>query len=103
MTYGLVLLHYGNVGLPVSLGAFLSAAAHVNEELGLVKIFLVSGEDVEFCKGHLGYLVAGNPYLLAFTGAYLAADAVGIGDGYVKEVALSGCPVVGDCAFYHMA
>ena len=47
--------------------------------------------------------MAGNPYLLAFAGAYLPADAVGIGYGYVKEVALSSCPVVGNGAFDHMA
>ena len=61
-------------------------AALVEEELRLVQVLAVARHDIEFGQGHFGYLMTGYTNLLPFPRADFTAHAVGITDGYVKEI-----------------
>lgn len=75
----------------------------VEEELGLVEVLLVSGDQIKFGKCHFSDLVSGNADLLSFACTDFTAYAVGISDGDIEEVLLSGGLVVGDGAFHHVS
>ena len=91
-----------DVRLPVGVHSFLSAAAHIDEEFGFVQIFPVPGHGVELGQGHLGDLMPGHTDLLPLSGTDLAADAVGVSDGDVQEVALTGGAIMGHGALDQM-
>ncbi len=74
----------------------------VEEELGLVEVFLVSGNQIKFGKCHFGNLMSGNTDLLSLACADFTAYAVSVSDGDIEEVLLSGGLVVGDGAFHHV-
>ena len=84
MAHGLVLLGHGLVGLGVVV-AYGGAPAVVEEELGLVQILPLAGDEVELGQRHLGYLVSGHHAGLSRAGPHLAADAVGIAYGHVEK------------------
>ena len=77
-------------------------AAIVEEELGLVEIFLVAGDEVELGECHLGNLVTGYHTGLSRVRANLTADTVGIADGDVEELAAARGLIVGDSTFHHV-
>ena len=99
---GLVLLQHRHMRLVVRI-IVTRIASLVQEELGLVQVFLVSGGEVQFRKGHLGDLMAGDDAGLTRAGAHFADDAVRIADGDVQEVALAGGLPVRDSRLDHMA
>ena len=102
MTHRLVLLDHGLVGLAVGILA-RGQATTVEEVLGLVEIFTVTCHEVEFHESHLGNLVSGHTIYLPLPQSDLAADAVGIADGDVEEVALARGLIVGNGTFEHVA
>ena len=75
----------------------------VEEELGLVEVFLVSGDQIKFGKCHFCNLMSGNADLLSLACTDFTAYAVGISDGDIEEVLLSGGLVVSDGAFHHVS
>ncbi len=77
-------------------------SSFVEEILGLVEIFLVAGDEIEFRQGHFRYLMPRYACHLAWIVADFAADAVGIFDGYVEEVAFAGGLIVGDGSLHHV-
>ena len=81
----------------------LSLPPVVEEELGLVKIFPVSGNQIKLAKCHLCNLMPWNPYHLTFTFSYLTAHAVGIADCQVEEITLAGRTVMGNGPLNHMS
>ena len=102
MPYGFVLLHHGLVRLAVSV-APRSMAALVKEELRLVQVLAVARHDIEFGQGHFGYLMAGHTYQLPLLRTDFTAHAVGITDGYVKEITFARGLVMSDGTFHHVA
>ena len=67
-------------------------SSFVEEILGLVEIFLVAGDEIEFRQVNFRYLMPRYACHLAWIVADFAADAVGIFDGYVEEVAFALWP-----------
>ena len=78
-------------------------AAIVEEELGLVEIFLVASNKIQFGKCHLGNLVTRYHTGLSWVRANLTADTVGITDGDVEELTAACGLIVGDSTFHHVA
>ena len=89
--------------LAVEVLAFLLVAAHVDEELGEVEVFLVAGGTVESDEADLDFFVAGHVGELSGVGAEYLGDEVGVLDSDVEEVSFAGGLVVGDGCFVHMA
>ena len=89
------------MGLAVLIRAF-GAAALVEEELGLVEVFLVACNQIEFSQCHLGNLMTGHTLQLIFIRTNGFADAIGITDGDVEEIALACGLIVGDGALDHV-
>ena len=77
-------------------------ATIVEEELGLVEVFLVTCYQIEFGQCHLSNLMAGHHTGLTWIWAYLATYTVGIADGDIEELATTCSLIVGYGAFYHM-
>ena len=75
----------------------------VEEELGLVEVLLVAGDQIKFGQCHFCNLMSGDTDLLSFACTDFTAYAVGISDGDIEEVLLSGSLVVGDGAFHHVS
>ena len=93
MAHGLVLLDDGQVALRVR-GLDGGLAAVVEEELGLVEVFLLARGQVELAQGHFRNLVAGHHARLPRARANLFHDAVGISYGNVQKLAAAcGLPV----------
>ena len=101
MSYSLILLENRLVSLAV-LVCTCCVATFVKEELGLVEVLLLSCNKVKLSKSHLSDLVARYAYYLVCAVTDLAAYAVSVSDGDVKEVALSCSLVVCDCTLYHV-
>ena len=98
----LFLLQHRDMRLRVLLAA-RGGAACVEKETRLIEVFPVTGGVVEPHQSHFGNLVTGHKAQFSFAVAYVAANAVGISDGYVEETPLAGCLPVGYGAFYHVA
>ena len=101
VSYSLILLENRLVSLAV-LVCTGSVSTLVKEELGLVEILLLACNEVELCKSHLCDLVTRNAYNLSVALADLAAYAVSVLDGDVKEIALSCSLIVSDGTLYHV-
>ena len=102
MAYSLILLNYRLVRLVILVLAG-GLALVVQEQFGLIQVFLVTRYQIEFGQRHLGYLMSGNHHLLVRTVTDLTAYTVGIADGYIQELAASGGLIVGYGTFYHVA
>ena len=101
MPHGLVLLNHGFVSLRVVVhdGGLTPV---VEEELGLVEVFLVAGDEIQFGECHLGNLMAGHHTRLSGIRSDLLAYHIGVADGDVEELAASRCLVVGNGALDHV-
>ena len=101
VSHSFILLNHRLMCLAVFIGT-TGISTLVEEELGLVEVFLVSGNQIKFGKCHFGNLMSGDTDLLSFACTDFTAYAVGISDGDIEEVLLSGGLVVGDGAFHHV-
>ena len=97
----LVLFHNGLVCLRIVVGDG-GLAPIVEEELGLVEVFLLSRHQIEFGKRHLCNLVSRHDTSLSRLGTHFAAHAVGIADGDVEKLARARGLIVGDGTFHHV-
>ena len=102
VSHSFILLNHRLMCLAVFIGT-TGISTLVEEELGLVEVFLVSGNQIKFGKCHFGNLMSGDTDLLSFACTDFTAYAVGISDGDIEEVLLSGGLVVGDGAFHHVS
>ena len=101
VSHSFILLNHRLMCLAVFIGT-TGISTLVEEELGLVEVFLVSGNQIKFGKCHFGNLMSGNTDLLSLACADFTAYAVSVSDGDIEEVLLSGGLVVGDGAFHHV-
>ena len=102
VSHGLALLQDREMRLVVLIPV-LGLTALVQEELGLVQVFLLARGEIQLREGHFGDLVSRNHPGLAGGGAHFADHAVRIADGDVQEIALAGGLPVGDRALHHVA
>ena len=102
VSHSFILLNHRLMCLAVFIGT-TGISTLVEEELGLVEVFLVSGNQIKFGKCHFGNLMSGDTDLLSFACTDFTAYAVGISDGDIEEVLLSGGLVVSDGAFHHVS
>ena len=101
MAPGLCLLRDGLVALRVDVVA-LGLATVIEQELGLVEVFLLTRDDIQACQCHLCDLVTRHHAGLTILGAYLADDAVGIALGDIKELCRTRSLVVGAGGIHHV-
>ena len=102
VAYSFVLFGNGFVSLVIFV-AIWSASTFIKEEFSLIKILLITGYQVQLGQCHFGYLMSGHFHLLAGVGADFSANAVGIADSDIQEVALSSGLVVSDGTFDHVS
>ena len=102
VSYSFILLNHRFMCLAVFIGT-AGISTLVEEELGLVEVLLVAGDQIKFGQCHFGNLMSGDTDLLSFACTDFTAYAVGISDGDIEEVLLSGGLVVGDGAFHHVS
>ena len=101
MTPGFRLFHHGFVALRIEVLA-TSLTTIVEQELGLVEVFLLTSDDIQFGQGHLGNLVTWYDAGLSFLRANLSHYTVGIALGDVEELRRSCGLVMGTGCFDHM-
>ena len=101
MSHCLFLLQYRLVRLQIDVLACRSAA-RVEEELGLVEIFLISCHGIEAYQCHFGNLMSGNHTLLSGAFTDILAYAVGITDSYIQEVPLACSLIISHSPFHHV-
>ena len=101
MTYSFVLVYYRLMALRVFLldGSF---ATIVEEELCLVKVFLVACDKIQAAKSHLCNLMTRNNASLTSLRTNFANHAVGISYSDIQELAAACGLIVSYGTFYHM-
>ena len=102
VTHCLVLLQYRLVALRVFC-LDLCLPTIVEEELCLIKIFLVSCDQIELAECHFGNLMARNHACLSWVRPHLSNHAVGVADGDVEELPASCSLPVSHGTFNHVA
>ena len=83
VSHSFILLNHRLMCLAVFIGT-TGISTLVEEELGLVEVFLVSGNQIKFGKCHFGNLMSGDTDLLSFACTDFTAYAVGISDGDIE-------------------
>ena len=101
MTYGLILLNNGLMSLRVVVHN-CGLATIVEEELGLVEVFLIASNQIEFGKSHLCYLMTGHYTRLTRIRTNLLAYDIGIADSDIEELSASCSLIMGDGSLYHV-
>ena len=84
MAYSFILLNNRFVSLRIIMNDG-GLAAIIKEELGFIKVFLVTSQQVKFGEGHFRNLVSWYDTCLSRIRANLLANDIGIADGNVEE------------------
>ena len=80
-----------------------SLSTHIEEELGLIKVFLLTGEHIESGQRHLGNLMTRNHTSLSRVRSNLTNHTVGIAFGDVQELVTPCSLIMGTSSIHHMS
>ena len=102
MAPSLCLVYDGFVALRVDI-LVLCLATIVEQELGLIEVFLLTGEYIQASQCHLRNLMTRHHTGLSRVGTYLLDDTVGIAFGNVEELCATCCLIVGTGGIHHVS
>ena len=102
VTHSLILFDNRLMGLGIVVDNS-GLATIVEEELGLVEVFLVACNEVELGECHLCNLMTRHDAGLSRVRTYLFTYHIGIADGDVEELTATSSLIVSDGSLYHVS
>ena len=102
MSPSFLLVNHGLVALRIDV-LDLCLATIVQQELGLVQVFLLASQHIKTSQSHLGNLMTGNHTSLSVLVAHLTNDTISIAFGNVQELVRTRSLIVGTSSIHHVA